>query len=212
MAITVEFLKSLGIESDVADKIFAERGEEIKSDKEKLAAVKAELKDKSATFDTLTSELDALKANNASGEDWKKKFETLQAENEEKARRAAVEKEAAEKEACMHENFNNALAELGKKKEDWNGRFTEYGYYNAFAKALEQPENASKSHKDILSELVKDDPDAFKGVKVVLAGGTKQAQRSAAVTLDEFKKMSYKQRLRLFDENPELYEKLKKKE
>lgn len=212
MAITVEFLKSLGLESDVADKIFAERGGEIKSDKEKLAAVKAELKAKSEAFDALTSELDALKASNASGEDWRKKFEGLQAENEEKARQAAAEKAAAEKEARLHESFDNALSELGKKKEDWNGRFTEYGYYNAFAKALEQPENASKSHKDILSDLVKDDPDAFKGVKIVLAGGTKQSQRPSDVTIDEFKKMSYRERLELFDKNPELYENLKKKE
>lgn len=68
--------------------------------------------------------------------------------------------------------FNKAVEAYGKTPDDWKGKFTGEGYYNKFIEALSAEENVGKAHKDILHDLVKDDPDAWKGVTAVkLQGG-----------------------------------------
>lgn len=147
-------------------------GADVEKAKSKVTALETELKEKKADFDKLNTEFEALKTANASGEDWKAKFEALQAENEAKEKQALADKLAKEKEDSNRSMFNKAVEAYGKKPEDWNGKFTEEGYYNEFIKALELEENTGRAHKDILHDLVKNDQSAFKGVTAVkLAGG-----------------------------------------
>lgn len=148
-------------------------GADVEKAKSKVTALETELKEKKENFDKLTSEFEALKTENASGEDWKAKFEALEAENEAKEKKALAEKAEREREENNRSMFNKAVEAYGKKSEDWNGKFTETGYYNEFIKALELEENTGRAHKDILHDLVKNDAHAFKGVtSVKLAGGT----------------------------------------
>lgn len=171
--ITTKYLEDLGVDKDIATKIFAERGKEIaefNTEKETLEKELAETKNK---LSLLNDEFEKLKVANADGEQWKTKFENLQAENEKKARKAEEDRILQEKSARNHEYFNNALKAIGKTADDWNGKFTADGYFNEFVKSIENEENAGKSHKDVLHDLVKNDPTAFKGVTAVrLAGGT----------------------------------------
>lgn len=171
--ITTKYLEDLGIDKETAAKIFADRGKEnteYDTEKEKILDELAETKKQ---FSSLNDEFENLKASNADGEQWKTKFENLQAENEEKARKAEEERLLQEKSARNREYFNNALKAIGKTADDWNGKFTADGYFNEFVKAIENEENAGKSHKDVLHNLVKNDQNAFKGVTAVkLAGGT----------------------------------------
>ena len=150
-------------------------GADAETAKSKVTALEAELKEKKADFDKLNTEFEALKTANASGEDWKAKFEALQAENVAKEKQALAEKAEKEKEENNRLLFQKAVEAYGKKSDDWNGKFTEEGYYNEFIKALELEENTGRAHKDILHDLVKNDGTAFKGVvPVKLAGGTPQ--------------------------------------
>src|SRR5574344_2908882 len=55
-------------------------GADVEKAKSKVTALETELKEKKADFDKLNTEFEALKTANASGEDWKAKFEALQAE------------------------------------------------------------------------------------------------------------------------------------
>ena len=147
-------------------------GADVEKAKSKVTALETELKEKKADFDKLNTEFEALKTANASGEDWKAKFEALQAENVAKEKQAEADRIAKEKEDNNRSMFNKAVEAYGKKPDDWNGKFTEEGYYNEFIKALELEENTGRAHKDILHDLVKNDGTAFKGVQAVkLQGG-----------------------------------------
>lgn len=173
MAITVKYLEGLGIDKETAEKIFAERSREITTEKEKREKLESEISDLNESLTTLNGEVDRLKSENADGSEWKSRFEALQAETEAKIKQAEADRILKEKDARNRELFDNALKACGKTHDDWNGKFTENGYYNEFVKAIELDENAGRSHKDILHELVKDDQNAFKGVTTVkLAGGT----------------------------------------
>ena len=150
-------------------------GADVEKVKSKVTALETELKEKKADFEKLNTEFEALKTANASGEDWKARFEALQAENVAKEKQALAEKAEKEKEENNRLLFQKAVEAYGKKSDDWNGKFTEEGYYNEFIKALELEENTGRAHKDILHDLVKNDGTAFKGVQAVkLAGGTPQ--------------------------------------
>ncbi len=173
MAITVKYLEGLGIDKSIAEQIFAERGKEVEADKGKREKLENELKESNTRFENLNAEFEKLKTENADGTEWKSRFEALQAETEAKAKQAEADRILAEKNTRNHEYFDNALKAIGKTSDDWNGKFTADGYYNEFVKAIESEENAGKSHKDVLHDLVKNDQNAFKGVTAVkLAGGT----------------------------------------
>lgn len=173
MSITVKYLENLGIEKTIAEQIFTERGKELEAEKAKRESLENDLKESKLSFENLNKELEKLKTENAGVEEWKSRFEALKADNEAKERQAEADRILQEKETRNHEYFNNALKAIGKTADDWSGKFTADGYYNEFVKAIENEENAGKSHKDILHNLVKDDQNAFKGVTVAkLAGGT----------------------------------------
>ncbi len=171
--ITTKYLEDLGVDKDTATKIFAERGKEIAEANSEKEAIEKQLAEAKKSIESLNAEFEKLKTENADGAEWKKKFEDLKAETAENARKAEEERILSEKSARNHEYFDNALKAIGKTADDWNGKFTADGYYNEFVKAIESEENAGKSHKDVLHNLVKNDQNAFKGVTVAkLAGGT----------------------------------------
>lgn len=210
MAITVKYLEDLGVEKEVAEKIFAERSKEIEADKVKREKLEKELKEKTESLDNLSKELKDLKANNASAEEYKSKYEALVADNEAKEKQALADKLAKEKEDNNRSMFNKAVEAYGKKSDDWNGKFTEEGYYNEFIKALELEENTGRAHKDILHDLVKNDGTAFKGVQAVkLQGGKPQGVGGKQYTTKE-EIMSIKdstERLSAIQANPNLFRK-----
>ena len=142
-------------------------GADVEKAKSKVTALEAELKEKKADFDKLNTEFEALKATNASGEDWKAKFEALQADNDAKAKQAEADRILAEK----NENISNRFsAVLGEKK--FSHEAIKADYLKKFTEALELKENQGRSDADIFHELTKDDATAFTGVQAIrLAGG-----------------------------------------
>ena len=142
-------------------------GADVEKAKSKVTALETELKEKKADFDKLNNEFEALKTANASGEDWKAKFEALQAENEAKAKQAEADRILAEKAENITKRFNTVL---GEKKFSHEAIRTDY--LKKFGDALELEENKSKSDEEIFHALTKDDATAFEGVKMVsLPGG-----------------------------------------
>lgn len=205
MAITVKYLEGLGIEKETAEKIFAERGAEIEKDKAKLTAVETELKEQKEAFDNLNSEFETLKATNANGEEWKAKFDALQSEIETKAKQAEAERISKEKAEAIEKRFN---AVVGDKK--FSHEAIRAAYLKKFTEALESKDFEGKGDSDIFKELTQNDGTAFKGaIQVPLSGGTPRPTGREVPTKDEFKKMSYRQKLELFNSNKELYNELK---
>lgn len=170
MAITVKYLEDLGVEKEVAEKIFTERSKEIEADKAKREKLETELKEKKESLDNLSKEFEDLKSSNASAEEYKTKYEALVADNEAKAKQAEADRIMKEKTENINNRFNAAV---GEKK--FSHEAIRESYLKKFGDALDSAENQGKSDIDILHALTKDDAAAFTGVTAVkLAGGTPQ--------------------------------------
>lgn len=170
MAITVKYLEDLGVEKEVAEKIFAERSKEIEADKAKREKLETELKESKESLDNLSKEFEDLKANNASAEEYKSKYEAVVADNEAKAKQAEADRILAEKTENINKRFE---AVVGEKKFSHNA--IKADYLKKFGEAIELEDNKSLSDEQIFHNLIKDDATAFTGVTAVkLAGGTPQ--------------------------------------
>lgn len=155
-------------------------GADVERVKSKVTALEAELSEKKEDITRLNTEFETLKAANASGEDWKAKFEALQAENEAKEKRAEAERILKEKEDNITSRFDTVL---GDKK--FNHEAIKADYLKKFGEALENKDFEGKSDADIFHELTKDDATAFKGVTAFrLEGG---ATRNVGNETDEAK-------------------------
>lgn len=167
MSITVKYLEDLGVEKEVAEKIFAERSKEIEADKAKREKLETELKEKKESLDNLSKEFEDLKSSNASAEEYKTKYEALVADNEAKAKQAEADRILAEKTENINKRFE---AVVGEKKFSHNA--IKADYLKKFGEALELEENKSLSDEQVFHNLIKDDKNAFEGVTAVkLAGG-----------------------------------------
>lgn len=145
-------------------------GADVEKAKSKVTALETELKEKKADFDKLNNEFEALKTANASGEDWKAKFEALQAENIAKEKQAEAERILAEKTENINKRFE---AVVGEKTFSHNA--IKADYLKKFGEAIELEDNKSLSDEQIFHNLIKDDATAFTGVTAVrLQGGTQQ--------------------------------------
>ena len=204
MAITVKYLEDLGVEKEVAEKIFAERSKEIEADKVKREKLETELKEKTDSLDNLSKELEDLKANNASAEEYKSKYEAVVAENEAKAKQAEADRILAEKTESVNKRFE---AVVGDKK--FNHDAIKADYLKKFGDAIELEENKSKSDADIFHDLTKDDATAFTGVTAVkLQGGTPQGTiggKKYSSKEEIMKIRDYSTRQTAIKENPELF-------
>lgn len=145
-------------------------GADVEKVKAKTAEADARAKEKQDAFEELTKEFEALKASNASAEDWKAKFEALQADNVAREKKAEAERILAEKTADVERRFS---ACVGEKKFSHDA--IRAAYLDKFTAALESEEYKGKGDADIFHDLTKDDATAFSGVTAVrLAGGTPQ--------------------------------------
>ena len=179
-------------------------GADVEKAKSKVTALEAELKESKEDKDKLISELDELKATNASGEDWKAKFEALQSENIAKEKQAEADRILAEKTEAINKRFD---AVVGNKKFSHDA--VREAYLKKFGEAIELEANKSKADADIFHELTKDDAHCFEGVTAVkLAGGKPGVSVKAYASKDEI--MAIKdsnERLTAIRENANLFRK-----
>ena len=169
MAITVKYLEDLGVEKEVAEKIFAERSKEIEADKAKREKLETELKEKTESLESLTTEIDTLKTSGKNADEIQAKLDALIAEREAERRKAEADRLAKEKLEATKSRFEKA----NEGKGEWYNEPTKEFYFKKFSDALESEEYAGQSDVDIMHSLTKDDQTARKGVTAVkLAGGT----------------------------------------
>ena len=143
-------------------------GADIENFRRRVSALETDLKTKSDDFARVTNELNTLKENNATAEDFKHKFEQLQTEIAEKEAQAKAEREAKEKADSIANRFNTVV---GEKK--FSHEAIKADYLKKFGEALDSKDFTGKSDAEILHELTKDDSAAFENVTAFrLEGGT----------------------------------------
>ena len=201
MAITVKYLEDLGVEKEVAEKIFAERSKEIEADKAKREKLETELKEKTESLENLTTEIATLKTSGKNAEEIQAKLDALIAERE-------AERTKAEADRLAKEKADNVLSRFNAVKKKFKHNDIEQAYLKRFGDAIESKDFEGKSDAEIYHELTKDD-DCHEGVKAVhLAGGNPSGVGGKSVTREDFNKMSYKERLQIYNENQALYNEL----
>ncbi|MBR5823649.1 MAG: hypothetical protein IKY67_05870 [Paludibacteraceae bacterium] len=182
MAITVKYLEDLGVEKEVAEKIFAERSKEIEADKAKREKLETELKEKTESLESLTTEIDTLKTSGKNAEEIQAKLDAMIAEREAEKKKAEADRIMKEKLEATKSRFEKA----NEGKGEWYNEPTKDFYFKKFSDALESEEYAGQSDVDILHSLSKDDQSARKGVTAVkLAGGKPQGVGSKYSSKDE---------------------------
>lgn len=145
-------------------------GADAEKSKNKIATLEKELAEAKENYQALNGQFEELKTANASGEEWKSKFEALQAENEAKEKQAEAERILAEKQVNIEKRFAECL---GEKK--FSHEAIKADYLRKFGEAIEVEENKGKGDKEIFQALIKDDANAFEGVKIThLVGGSAQ--------------------------------------
>lgn len=153
---------------------------------------------------TLEDEVSKLNENANGNEDVKKELEALKAKIDADAKQAEADRISREKAESDERLFNEAV---GEKKFSHDA--VKSHYFNLFRQDLAKEENKGKSAVDILHALTKDDATAFTGVTAVkLQGGKPQGMGGKSVTKEDFNKMSYKERLQIYNENQALYNEL----
>ena len=180
MAITVKYFEDLGVEKEIAEKIFAERSKEIEADKAKRVEVETKLKEAEKSLESLTTEIDTLKTSGKNADEIQAKLDALIAERE-------AEKTKAEADRIMKEKLEATKIRFEKANEgkgDWYNDPTKDFYFKKFSDALESEEYAGQSDVDILHSLTKDDQTARKGVTAVKLQGGRPAGTSSK-TRDE---------------------------
>lgn len=162
-------------------------GADVEKVKAKLTATEADLKESKEAFEHLNTEFDELKKNNASADDWKAKFEALQAENIAKEKQAEVDRLAKEKSDNILNRFNGVV---GDKKFTHDA--VKADYLKKFGEALESKDYEGKSDEDIFHALTKDDASAFVGVQAVnLVGGNPNAEGNVPSNLGKMSMSEY---------------------
>ena len=172
---------------------------------EKLKALEGldleEPKDNSAELAKLKEALNKASSETAS---YKKQLKEKQTEEERK------ETERKEKEAEREELLNKLLKE--KSVAEYKANFLKVGYNEELASdsANAITEGDFKTVFDNLTKFISDrdkakEVERFDAVKRPASGSEPQT-----VTKEQFNKMSFKERNKLFDENKELYEQLSK--
>ena len=110
-------------------------------DKSKLDKAIGDLKTANETVTTLTSELNALKDNNATAEEWRKKYEDLQKDIDSKEKAAKAKKEKAEREANILNRYNAVCVDKDGKALEWSHEAIKTAYLQKFTDALSDEAN-----------------------------------------------------------------------
>ncbi len=197
-----EFLKDLGLEAEVIDKIMAENGKDIEAHKGSSDKLTADLDAKTKEHSEALALIEKLKGENAGNEklqssikDYETKIAALTAENAQLKIDKAVEV---------------ALLENKAKASD-----IDYLMFKLKAdhKDLALDENGKvKGIDDIVSGLKTTYASNFESVskKVIEPNKLPQGNNTNAITKEQFDKMGYTERAKLFSENKELYHELNK--
>ena len=170
MAITVKYLEDLGVEKEIAEKIFAERSKEIEADKAKREAAETKLKEAEKSLESLTTEIDTLKTSGKNAEEIQAKLDALIAEREAEKTKAEADRIMKEKQENINNRFNAVFAD-----KVFSHDAVREAYLKKFGEALESKDFEGQSDEQIGHALTKDDKNAFEGVTAVkLEGGRPQ--------------------------------------
>jgi predicted nucleic acid-binding Zn-ribbon protein len=205
-----KFLEDLGLEKETIDKIMDENGNDIenaKADTEKLntkiSDLEKEITGLNGQIKDRDGQLDKLKKSGGDAEELKKQIETLQNDNKEakKAHESEIRQlkvESAVSAALTTAKAKNIKAVRALLDLD-DAKLSEDGTVVGLKEQIDKLAKADDS-----KFLFDDGKTKFKGT----APGEESDPKPMTVTKEQFQKMGYTDRLKVFNENKELYDSL----
>lgn len=145
-----EFLKGLGLEDDVIQKIIAENGKDVQAEIAKTADIQAKYDTEKQTRKTLESKVSKLEKIDA--EEMQRTIDDLQ----EQIRKRAEADEAAEADKALQSRFKGVAGDA-----KFANSITEKGIYAEFKDAISKDENKGKGDKEIYEAITKDRDGIF---------------------------------------------------
>lgn len=208
-----KFLEDLGLEKEVIDKILDENSTDIGKAKGSLETIKTErdkLKNDLADRD---KQLEILKNSTGDVESMKKQIADLQSENKKKDNDHATELKKLKVDTAVTAALTGAKAKNAKAVKallelDLDKiELLDDGTIKGLDKQLKQLQEDEDSK--FLFDVESDDKNSnFKGVKP----GEKGDKKPGALTKEQFNKMSYKDRVNLYNTDKQTYDALTGKE
>ena len=180
-----EFLKGLDLDQETIDTIMAEHGKIVTKDKEELQTLKSQIKE--------------LKESSKTANDFEQKYNELVKQNEERDK----QEKAKEDDKIL---TNNIIEAFGDKK--FTSDYARNGLISDIKLALNKPENKGKGITDLIDELSKDKTGIFDTPNKIIDIPGANENVDTSITKDKFDKMSYNERLKLKQDNPDLFKKL----
>lgn len=148
-----DFLKELGLETEVIDKIMTENGKDIEKEKALSSELNTKLSaanDKISGYEKQISEFDTK---NKNADEIQKAFDSFKAQVETEKAEAERQQKEKETETEYTNRFNTILGENTKFVND----LTKEGIYRRFKEALADAKNKGKGDKEIYEMLTKDE-------------------------------------------------------
>ena len=189
-----KFLEDLELDKDVIDKIMAENGRDIEAAKGDLTEITTERDNLKKDIAARDEQIETLKKSAGSNEDLKKQIESLQAENKAAKINGAIEKALTAAKALNVTAAKALLKDLDKAELSSDG--TVKGLDEQI-KALQKDE----STKFLFAAPEESKKTQIKGMTPTDGGDDKPK----GITQKDFARMSYKDRLKLFNEDRETY-------
>lgn len=186
-------------EEDATKEIMIDYGKSMTAEQNKATKIQTDLDNANAKITTYETEIKSLKESSKDNDDWKSKFEQLDA----KIKKDEADAKAKAEDEALTETIINAF---GDKK--FTSDYVKNGIIADVKTEMSKAENKGLGVKEIFESLTKDKEGIFenpnKPVDMPPAGNVKTEE----ITKEAFTKMGYLQRVNLKQENPELYKSL----
>lgn len=195
-----EFLKGFGLSDEDIQKILAENGRDVEREKAKTDAALEDIKTLKADKETLENKVTTLTKASGDAETVKKELDDLKAtiEKEKEAAKAAAEDAA----------LTDAIeATFGDKK--FTSDYVRNGIIADMKTEIAKPENKGKGYAEIFEGLTKDKEGIFANPNPPANMTGMGKVDTSSITKEQFSKMGYLERNKLYNENKELYNQLK---
>lgn len=189
------FLEELGLEKDVIDKIMDENGKDVEKAKGSLTDVQQERDELKKQISDRDEQLETLKKAKGNSEELQKQIEQLQADNKQ------IKIDTAAERALAGAKAKNITAAKALLKLD-GAELADDGTIKGLAEQID----AVKKDNDYLFEA--DKPTKTKPSVKGATPGEGNDDKPTGITAEQFRKMGYKERMELFNNDKETYDAL----
>lgn len=194
-----DFLKGLGLTEEQIKSVMAENGKDVNAEKEKTTKAETDLTNANTQLKTATDTITELKKNNTGNEDLQAKVTKY----EEDIKTQKADYEAQIKKMKLDSAITGALSKTNAKHADLLASKIDRD------KLVVNADGTVTGLDEQIKALKVDYKDLFEA-KVSGLEPENHEESAAQVTKEDFAKMGYKERLELFNTNPDLYHELNK--